>query len=259
MDLGLTGETALVLGGGKGIGRGISEALISAGAKVLLTSRKLEDAERAAAEIGAGAKGLACDTSDPASVAALAGQVEASLDPIGILVLNSGGPPAGPASVITIGAYRAAFEQLFAGPVDLALRLLPAMRTRGFGRIMTVGSSGMIEPIPNLAISNAIRPAIAGWSKSLAQEVAADGVTVNVLIPGRIATDRTSQIDTANAARTGQSLDQVRAASQARIPVGRYGTIAEFGAAAAFLASRQAGFITGSFLRVDGGQLLSVG
>lgn len=259
MDYGLSGETALVLGGGKGIGRGISEALAAASVRVVLTSRTQASAEQAAAEIGHGAVGLACDTADPASIAALATEVEQRLGAIGILVLNSGGPAAGGAAATGVDAYRAAFEQLFAGPVDLALRLLPAMRARGFGRIMTVGSSGMIEPIANLAVSNAVRPAIAGWSKTLAQEVAADGITVNVLIPGRIETDRTAVIDAANARRTGSSVEQVRAASQARIPVGRYGSTAEFGAAAAFLASRQAAFITGSFLRVDGGQLLSVG
>lgn len=259
MDLGISGETALVLGGGKGIGRGISAALAAAGVRVILTSRNAAEAEAAAAEIGPDCHGLACDTGDLVSVHALADTVEERFGGAGIVVLNSGGPPAGPALSATAEAYRAAFEQLFVGPVALAMRLLPGMRARGYGRIMTVGSSGMIEPIANLAVSNAVRPALAGWSKTLAREVAADGITVNILIPGRIDTDRVAQIDGGNAARSGQSLEAVRAQSWSRIPVGRYGTAEEFGAAAAFLASRQAGFITGSFLRVDGGQIASVG
>lgn len=259
MELGISGETALVLGGGKGIGRGISAALAAEGVKVILTSRDRAAAEAAAAGIGPDCHGLACDTADPASVAALAETVEARFGGVGILVLNSGGPAASPATATEMSAYGDAFQQLFMGPVSLAMRLLPGMRARGYGRIMTVGSSGMIEPIANLAVSNAIRPALAGWGKTLAREVAADGVTVNVLIPGRIDTDRVAQIDRGSASRIGKSLEEVRSQSQARIPVGRYGTTEEFGAAAAFLAGRQAGFITGSFLRIDGGQITAIG
>lgn len=259
MELGISGQTALVLGGGKGIGRGISAALAAEGVRVILTSRTLAEAKAAAAGIGLDCVGLACDTADLASVNALADTVEAEFGGVGILVLNSGGPAAGPATGVEMAAYATAFQQLFMGPVTLAMRLLPKMRAQGYGRIMTVGSSGMVEPIANLAVSNAIRPATAGWSKTLAREVGADGVTVNVLIPGRIDTDRVAQIDGGAAARTGQSLDAVRAQSWGRIPVGRYGTPEEFGAAAAFLAGRSAGFITGSFLRIDGGQITSIG
>ena len=257
MDLGIAGETALVIGGGKGIGLGIYRALAAAGVQVIITSRKAEDAERAAADIAASCIGLPCDTSSQSSIADLLDNLQARSANIGIVVLNSGGPPAGLATNANMDAYRDAFEQLFIGPVTIAMRLLASMRARKFGRILTVGSSGMVEPIPNLAVSNAIRPTIAGWSKTLSREVAMDGVTVNVLIPGRIDTDRVAQIDANNAKIFGLSVKDVRMRSQAQIPLGRYGMVEEFAAAAAFLASRQASFITGTSLRVDGGQLVS--
>jgi 3-oxoacyl-[acyl-carrier protein] reductase len=142
--------------------------------------------------------------------------------------------------------------------VRIADQLLPGMIERKFGRIISVISSGVIQPIPNLAISNAIRPALVGWGKTLSSEVASSGVTVNAIAPGRIATDRLKQLDAANAERTGRSVDDVAAAARAGIPAGRYGEIEEFAAAAVFLASEKASFMTGSILRVDGGQISSV-
>src|SRR3712207_6059019 len=131
-------------------------------------------------------------------------------------------------------------------------------RSRKFGRIISVISSGVIQPIPNLAISNAVRPALVGWGKTLSSEIAAHGITVNAVAPGRIATDRLKQLDTANAERTGRSVDDVAATARAGIPAGRYGEIEEFAATAVFLASEKAAFMTGSILRVDGGQISSV-
>jgi 3-oxoacyl-[acyl-carrier protein] reductase len=131
--------------------------------------------------------------------------------------------------------------------------LLPAMRASGWGRIITIGSSGVEQPIPNLALSNAVRGAIAGWSKSLAAEVAASGITVNMVLPGRIDTDRVRALDAARAAKLAVSVEHVQHMSLNEIPVGRYGRAEEFGAVVAFLASRQASYITGSMLRVDGG------
>ena len=176
---------------------------------------------------------------------------------IDILVLNSGGPPPGSAMGISSDQWRASFESMFVGLVRMADHVLPGMRAKNHGRILSVISSGVIEPIPNLAISNAIRPALTGWMKTLANEVAKDGVTVNAIAPGRIETDRLLQIDTANATKQSKSMDEIRAAAMARIPAGRYGTVDEFAAAAVFLASDQASFMTGSIVRVDGGQIAS--
>jgi 3-oxoacyl-[acyl-carrier protein] reductase len=258
MDFGLKGKTALVLGGSKGLGLGIASALAGEGVRVALTSRDEGTAEAAAAELGSSALGLACDTARLDEIDRLHDLAIQRMGSIDILVLNSGGPPAGSALSFQAQQYRDAFDGLFLGPVHLAAKILPGMAKAGFGRIIAVGSSGIIEPIENLAISNTIRPALAGWIKTVAREVAASGVTANLLVPGRIFTDRVTQLDGQNAERTGRSLDEVRQASHSRIPVGRYGTVDEFGAAAAYLASAQAAFITGSILRVDGGQVSSI-
>lgn len=254
----LQGKTALVLGGSKGIGLGVAKAFAEAGARVAVTSRNIAAAEEISSTLP-GAFAFGCDTGSMTSIEALARDAEATLGAIDILVLNSGGPPAGPVLDVKIDAYRTAFESLFLGPAHLTSLLLPGMMERGYGRILTVGSSGMIEPIPHLAISNVIRPAAVGWSKTLSREVAASGVTVNILVPGRIQTDRVNQIDASNANKSGQSVDAVKTASLDRIPAGRYGTIEEFGATAAFLAGPAAGYITGSMIRIDGGMLASVG
>jgi 3-oxoacyl-[acyl-carrier protein] reductase len=147
---------------------------------------------------------------------------------------------------------------MFVGLVRMADRALPGMIERRFGRIMSIVSSGVIQPIPNLGMSNAIRPAIIGWGKTVSNEVARHGVTVNAIAPGRIQTDRVDQIDKGAAARQGKTQDQVRTEVMARIPAGRYGTPEEFAAAALFLASNEASFTTGSVIRVDGGQISSV-
>ncbi|MBW8321946.1 MAG: SDR family oxidoreductase, partial [Rhizobium sp.] len=136
--------------------------------------------------------------------------------------------------------------------------LLPLMQTQGFGRILTVASSGVFEPIPNLALSNTLRSALVGWNKTLATEVASYGVTANMLLPGRIHTDRIDELDAANATKAGKSVDEVRAASIRSIPAGRLGKVEEFAAAAAFLCSVPASYVTGTMMRVDGGAAKSI-
>lgn len=258
MKLGLEGKRALVLGGSRGLGFAIARGLAEEGARVALASRSLQSAQGAATSIGHHCVGFSCDTGDAASVNALHEAVTAILGAVDILILNSGGPPPGKAQGVAPEQWRSSFESMFVNLVRMADHVLPGMIERKFGRIISVVSSGIIQPIPNLAISNAIRPALIGWGKTLAAEVAGHGVTVNAVAPGRIATDRLQQLDEANASRTSRSLDEVRTAARGAIPAGRYGDPAEFAAAAVFLASEAASFITGSVIRVDGGQISSV-
>lgn len=257
MDMRLSGKTALVLGASRGLGFAIAEGLAKEGAKVALASRRLDASQAAAARIGAGATGFACDTARSEDVDRLFRDASEHLGQIDILVLNSGGPPPGAAQGVSSEQWRSSFEGMFVNLVRIADLALPGMIERRFGRIISVISSGVIQPIPNLAISNAIRPALVGWMKTLSAEVAAHGVTVNCVAPGRIQTDRIDELNAAAAKRTGKSVDEVVASSKAQIPAGRLGTPEEFAAPAVFLASEAAAFMTGSILRVDGGQISS--
>lgn len=258
MDLEIAGRHALVLGGGKGLGRGIAEALADEGVRLTLAGRDRGRLLAAAAEIGArtgvSVREHAVDLSVPESVSELA----RSAGDVDILVLNGGGPPAGPVTEVTAETWRTQFEALVLSPIRLAHAFVPGMRARRFGRILIVLSSGVTQPLPNLGLSNSLRLTLVGWAKTLAGEVAGDGVTVNGLAPGRIHTDRVDQLDGAAAARQGKPLEEIRGASRAAIPIGRYGEIAEFAAAAAFLASKRASYITGSVMRVDGGLIRSI-
>jgi 3-oxoacyl-[acyl-carrier protein] reductase len=262
MDLGLKGKRALVLGSTKGLGRGIVDALAEEGAIVALTGRKLEDATTAAAEVaakfGATCYGLQFDSLDAASAAAVVLAAKDALGDVDILVLNSGGPPPGNISAVGSEIWQQQFQAQFLSFVEITNALLPGMRERKWGRILASSSSGVVIPIPNIGISNSLRSSLLAWAKTLSLEVAPDGVTVNTILPGRIQTDRLDQIDAANAERSGQTLDQIRAASTAAIPVGRVGTPEDYGAMAAFLCSEKAGYVTGSTVRVDGGTIRAI-
>jgi 3-oxoacyl-[acyl-carrier protein] reductase len=254
---------ALVLGGTSGLGRASAAALLAAGSHVTITGRDPARTAAAAAELGAelrserGAEtrgavsGLALDLADAASVAALC----AAAPGLGIsqLVLNSGGPKPSTALQLAAADARSALEFLLFAQLEIVGAVLPGMLDAGWGRIVAIGSSGVQQPIPNLALSNMGRAALAAYLKSLAGDVAARGVTVNMVLPGRIATDRVATMDAAVAENSGRSVDAVRAASQARIPLGRYGRAEELGGAVAFLCSPGASYITGEQLRVDGG------
>ncbi|MCV9962191.1 SDR family oxidoreductase [Pararhizobium sp. BT-229] len=253
MDLGITGKRALVLGGSKGLGRGIAEALAAEGVVVALTGRDQAAAAQVAAQISDSAKGLALDLGNPDEIDSFLDRLAAEFGQIDILVLNGGGPPPSLAADIDPAFWRAQFDTMVLAGMRIANRLLPPMRQQGWGRIMAVASTSIREPIPGLTASNALRSAVAGWMKTLAGEVAAEGITVNMLLPGRLATDRTLSFDRMDAESEGLSIETVAARSQSDIPIGRYGTPAEFGAAAAFLASRQAAYITGVALPIDGG------
>ncbi|MFW2589904.1 SDR family oxidoreductase [Sagittula sp. SSi028] len=246
MDLGLTGKTALVLGASRGLGAASARQLAAEGAHVIAASRS-------GAAPADGMETLALDLADPDSVAALIDRLAGQ--PVDILVNNCGGPAAGPAKGQSRAAWQAAFDAMAAPIFAITDAALPAMIANGWGRVVTIGSSGIVQPIPNLALSNGVRGAVAGWSKTLAAEVAASGVTVNMVLPGRIATDRLAQLDGIKADKTGASLEDVQQASRATIPAGRYGTPEEFGAMVAFLCSQQAAYVTGSMIRVDGGMI----
>lgn len=263
MDLGLTGRTALVLGGSKGIGRGIAQALAAEGVAVALVARNADQvaaaAEAISARHGVAAFGFSADLADFTTVErAIDGARTALGGNPDILINNSGGPP--PSGVVGIDPtlWSAQFEAMVLSLIRVADAVLPGMRAQKWGRIMTVASSLVVEPSAMIGVSSALRSTLVGWSKVLASEVAGDGVTVNMLLPGLIATDRTDFLDRTAAERSGKSIEQVQAMRNSAIPVGRYGTPAEFGAVAAFLASEQAAYVTGTMMRIDGGALKSV-
>jgi 3-oxoacyl-[acyl-carrier protein] reductase len=244
MDLGLRGRVALVTGGSKGIGRGIAAALLEEGARVAITSRSGERAEAAAAEIGA--TGYELDSADLDAVPGLIERIEADVGPIDVYVANTGGPPpnADPLG-FTREQWQLAHRTLVLSPMAFIERLLPGMRERGWGRVIAIGSSAVREPIDTLQLSNAHRPGLVAAFKVLARKAAADGVTFNVVHPGRIATDR--MIDTSG------SREAAEASAAETVPAGRLGTVEELAAAAVFLCSKPASYITGTTLLVDGG------
>ncbi|MGB3553933.1 MAG: SDR family oxidoreductase [Jannaschia sp.] len=262
MDLGIAGKKALVMSSSRGLGLGIAEALAAEGCDVLLTGRTEEKLRAAAEAITAKGAGRAdyvrVDLTEEMSVDVLAKAAEDKLGRVDILVNNTGGPPPGRMVDAEPDVLALQFDAMVLRVVSLTKHVLPGMRERGWGRIVTVGSSGVVQPIPNLGLSNAIRSALVGWSKSLSGDVAADGVTVNMLLPGRIHTERVDELDAAASKRTGKSVEDTRTASRATIPVGRYGTVEEFAAVAAFLCSAQASYVTGSLVRCDGGAIRGV-
>lgn len=257
MDLGLNGKRALVTGGSRGIGRGIAEALAAEGARVIIASRDGDACLAAAAAMaeahGTEVIGQACDMSDLDTVDQLADIAVEAFDGVDILVNNTGGPPFGPVSQVDSETWRESFEAMFVSVTRLTGHLLPGMRDRGWGRILLVTSTGVVEPIPQLGISNSIRIALTNWAKTLSLEVAPDGVTINALMPGRIETDRLRQLYELTAKAEGIDIEAARAAVAAPIPVGRAGTVEEFGALAAFLAGEGASYITGTTTAIDGG------
>ena len=253
MDLGIGGKQAVVLGGSSGLGLGIATALAQERADVLISSSTPTKLEAGVAHIqaaaGVKARTQVCDLFDPASVQAFLAAAPAS----DILVLNGGGPPPGSVQAVTEEVWLRQFRSMFLSLTAVANAHLPAMKQKKFGRILIVISSGVVQPIPNLGISNTIRAGLVGWAKTMAREIAPDGVTINCIAPGRIKTPRLAGVDAARAKAENVAIEVIEKRSVQDIPVGRFGSIEEFGAAGAFLASKQASYITGSILRVDGG------
>jgi 3-oxoacyl-[acyl-carrier protein] reductase len=249
MDLGLQGRVALVTGGSKGIGRGIAAALAAEGARVAVASRSRERIEAAAAEIGG--SGYVFDSGDLDAIDGLVDAIEADLGPVDIYVANTGGPPADADPLgFTREQWAEAHRSLLLSPMAIVDRVLPGMRSRGWGRVVSVSSSAVREPIPAIQLSNAHRPGLIAAFKVLARQEAAAGVTFNSVLPGRIATDRIF----GNAG----SREAAEAAASADVPAGRLGTVEELAAAAAFLCSAPASYVTGTTLLVDGGLTHSV-
>lgn len=262
MDLGLKGKKALVMSSSRGLGLGIAEALAAEGVEVLLTGRSEDRLKENAEAINARGAGkahyVAADLADEGCVDVLEKAVAEKLGGADILVNNTGGPPPGRMADADLDVLPKQIDMMIMRIVHITARLLPHMRSQNWGRIITIASSGVIQPIPNLGLSNLIRSSLVGWSKSLSNDLAGEGITANMILPGRIHTQRLDELDAAAAKRTGKTLDETRAASRATIPAGRYGKVEEFAAVATFLASEQASYVTGSQIRCDGGLIKSV-
>ena len=261
MDLGLGGKRAVVGGATSGLGRASATALAAEGCHLLLWSRDetrlAETAGQLSADHGVEVDHVAADASQAdaaGTVAAAAGR----FGPIDVVVLNAGGPPTVDPTATDPASWQQAFQLLAATPIQLATLLLPAMRERRWGRIVAILSSSIRQPVPELVYSTAGRSALAAWLKTTARAVAADGVTINGVMPGRIATARVRELDAGRAEREGTTEEQVRAGHLATIPTGRYGEPDELGAVVAFLASEPASYVTGQFVAVDGGLIASM-
>jgi 3-oxoacyl-[acyl-carrier protein] reductase len=249
MDLGIRDRVALVTGASAGIGRGIAAVLAAEGAQVAIASRSRERIEAAAREIGA--QPHVWDANDLDAVPALIDGVESDLGPIDIYVANTGGPPPGEDPLgFTREQWEAANRTLVLAPMAIIERVLPGMRSRGWGRVLAIGSMAVREPLPALQLSNTYRPGLVNAFKVLAKRAAADGVTFNHIHPGMIATERIF----ANAG----SREAAEAGARERVPAGRLGTVEELAESAAFLVSERASYITGTWLLVDGGLTQSV-
>src|SRR4051812_35490700 len=240
MDLGLTNRAALVTGASRGIGRAIAAALAAEGARVAVAARSRPGVEEAAAAIRG--RGYVFDSGDLDAVGPLVDAVQGDLGPVDVYVANTGGPPPGEDPLgFSVQEWEAAHRTLVVSPMLILRRLLPGMRERGWGRVLAVSSSAAREPLASIQLSNANRPGLLAALKVLAREVAADGVTVNAVLPGRIWTDRL-RANHGDIAAAGKG-----------VPAGRAGTVEEIAAAAAFLCSAPASYVTGQSLLVDGG------
>ncbi len=259
MELGLKGKRAVVLAASRGLGYATALGLAGEGCRLVICSRDQARIETAAAQIrqetGAQVQALAADVSHQAGVQAIVTRCVEQYGGLEIAVHNAGGPPAGAFDSISSEQWYRAFDLNLMSFTRLAQAAVPEMKKAGYGRILAITSSSIRQPIPNLVLSNTMRPGVLGLAKSLSKELAADNILVNVIAPGRIQTERVDELDRIVAERAGKTPEAVRQASIATIPLGRLGRPAELANLAVFLASEAASYITGTAIQVDGGKL----
>ena len=262
MDLGLKDKVAMVAGASRGLGYAVSRGLAAEGVKVSMASRNEQAigdaAKRVAGDTYVETLATALDVRSAESLAAWHARTMEKFGGVDLLFVNTGGPPAGTTLSFGDDAWQAAFESLVLSAVRMVRLAVPSMKSRGGGAIVVSTSSAVKEPIQNLALSNVVRASVAAMSKTLANELAGDGIRVNHLLPGRINTDRIRELDTIRGKQLGVSADEQRANYSKTIPLGRYGEAHEFAAAAVFLFSDAARYITGASLTVDGGMVKAV-
>ncbi len=253
---------AIVCAASKGLGKASALALARDGVRVAICARAREPLEAAAAEIRAATSAvvvpIVADVARAEDVKRLVAQAAAALGAIDILVTNTGGPKSGPFESLSDDDWIASMDSIVMSVVRLCRAVIPHLRERGGGRIIHVTSVSVKQPIDGLVLSNALRAAVTGLSRTLANELARDRILVNCVAPGYTATDRVVQLNEAAATREGVAVQEVQARLERQIPLGRLGTPEEFGAAVAFLASPAASFITGTTLQVDGGYVKSL-
>ena len=256
MDLGLKGKVAMVAGASRGLGFAVAEALAREGARVSISSSNESAINSAAgrlANAGGEIRTAVVDVRNASQIETWATQTIDAFGGVDLLFANAGGPPAGAALSFDDGAWQNAIELLLFSAIRMVRAVVPSMKQRGGGSILVSTSSSVKEPIPNLALSNVVRGGVSSLAKTLALELATDGIRVNQIIPGRIDTDRVRQLDDITGKRQGISAADAKAKSISAIPFGRYGEPVEFGRVAAFLLSDAAGYMTGATVQVDGG------